>query len=68
MERVNKVSIERLLENFQKSGKAQRLSVVESSKINEDINNNMKQFKIEFKKIEFESKVAAEKIVLTMKK
>lgn len=68
MERINKIGIEKILEKFQASGKAERLTVEESSKIKGSINNNMEQFKIEFKKIEFESKVAAEKIVLTMKK
>ncbi|MBA4391148.1 MAG: hypothetical protein C0399_09435 [Syntrophus sp. (in: bacteria)] len=68
MERISKIGIEKILENFQTSGKAEILTVKESSKIKDSINNNMEQFKIEFKKIEFESKVAAEKIVLTMKK
>ncbi len=66
MERINKIGIEKVLENFQTSGKAERLTVEESSKIKDSINNNMAQFKIEYKKIEIESKVAAEKIVLTM--
>ncbi|PIP05909.1 MAG: hypothetical protein COX52_09445 [Syntrophobacterales bacterium CG23_combo_of_CG06-09_8_20_14_all_48_27] len=67
MEGIAKIGIERLLENFQSAGKSQLLTVSESSVINEKINNNMKEFKIEYKKIEFESKVAAEKIVLTTK-
>lgn len=68
MEGIKRTSIEVLLENFKTSGKTQSLTIDESSRINEKINDNMKQFKIEFKKIEFESKIAAEKIVLTMKK
>ncbi|MBU0653311.1 MAG: hypothetical protein KKG96_10595 [Proteobacteria bacterium] len=67
MEGIAKIGIERLLENFQSAGKSQLLTVSESSGINEKINNNMREFKIEYKKIEFESKVAAEKIVLTTK-
>ena len=63
-----KTGIEALLENFKTSGKTQSLTIDESSRINEKINDNMKQFKIEFKKIEFESKIAAEKIVLTTKR
>lgn len=67
MEGIAKIGIERLLDNFQSAGKSQLLTVSESSGINEKINNNMREFKIEYKKIEFESKVAAEKIVLTTK-
>ena len=67
MEGIAKIGIERLLENFQSAGKSQLLTVSESSGINEKINNNMREFKIENKKIEFESKVAAENIVLTTK-
>lgn len=65
MEGIKKASIEILLENFQASGRTQLLTVSESSSINEKINSNMREFKIELKKIEFDSKVAAEKIVLT---
>jgi len=65
MEGIKRTGIEVLLENLKASGKTQSLTIDESSRINEKINDNMKQFKIEFKKIEFESKIAAEKIVLT---
>jgi len=51
MEGIAKIGIERLLENFQSAGKSQLLTVSESSVINEKINNNMKEFKIEYKKI-----------------
>jgi hypothetical protein len=67
MEGIKRTGIEVLLENFKASGKTQSLTIDESSRINEKINDTMKQFKIEFKKIEFESKIAAEKIVLTGK-
>lgn len=68
MEGVRKTSIEIVLEDFRVTGKTQTLTVDESSKIHDGINDAMRQVKIEFKKMEFESKISADKIVLTIKK
>lgn len=64
MEGIRESGIESIIEDLQISGKVQRFTSEESSRINEKIDNNMRKFKMEFRKLEFESKIAAEKILL----
>lgn len=65
MENLKKTRIDLIVETYEKSGKVKTYSVEKSEEISEAIDGRMRKVRAEVRRLEFASRVAAEKIVLT---
>jgi len=65
MENLKKTRIDLIVEAYEKSGKVKTYSVEKSAKISEAIDDRMRKVRAEVRQLEFASRVAAEKIVVT---
>ncbi|MFH0730703.1 MAG: hypothetical protein V2B19_30705 [Pseudomonadota bacterium] len=64
MEGIRKSRIEMIVETYEKAGKVKTYSVEESENIFEAIDERMRKISAEVKRLDFASRVAAEKIIL----
>ena len=65
MENLKKNRVDLIVETYEKSGKVKTYSVQKSEEISEAIDDRMRKVRAEVRRLEFASRVAAEKIVLT---
>lgn len=65
MEGMRKSRIALIVEEYEKAGKVKTYSVEESENFSEVINEKMRKVRAEVRRLEFASRVAAEKIILT---
>jgi len=65
MENMRKSRIDVIVEACEKSGRAKSYSLEESTRISEAIDDQMRKVRAEVRQLEFASRAAAEKILLT---
>lgn len=67
MENIRKNRVEMIVEKYEKAGKVETYTVEESAKLFEVIDERMRKVSAEVRRLEFASRVAAEKIIVTFK-
>jgi len=65
VEGMRKSNVELIIDKYEKLGKVKTVSVEESTEIFDAIDGRMRKVRAEVRRLEFASRVAAEKIVLT---
>ncbi len=65
VESMKKSNVELIIDKYEKSGKVKTYSAEESTEIFDAIDGKMRKVRAEVRRLEFASRVAAEKIVLT---